>query len=614
MLKLIFDTIVTQDDQDDRDQDEEDEEDEESEENCDMVEEFFEDLTLEEQDDAIARVEQKACRNPSSAGRLPGLTGRSGNKTPRFNLALVDKYMIGGWTLVPGMFVELLPEESLDKSAGDFILIDSILEDMASEEVFLCGTRFRRTYCLKGMLEKKLNEIYMVQRHEQQDPRIIEEQSFEEVPVHFVLCVRKLITTNQPYPNCSWRVWNPLRVEISYQTKLTGKLSPKDRESVKERAQLVCRFKYTIVYGSPANQRTGRMEEQRLERITQRQSDTDFAMSDQALRILARSPDNDSIVDLTKTKDKAVESYRERLHDHRCKQGHAKAGPDSSTAIDLEDDDNVVVAIKTSDNANEKTHTFIESPERVTNQTPSSARRSTFRRRTQETLTVTPSSSSRDDGPSTADSCSKSVPSTLGDDFEMLNQPPRDFTRRLQQSSRRSSSLTPTSTLYRYTFGDGFSGAGGISRGATDAGLDIKWAFDMWDRACHTYRRNFRNVRIFKKEAFDFIIRWRDTRTVDILHLSPPCQKFSPAHTVQGKDDDANEASLFAVGCIIQKAKPRVVTIEETSGIKTHHPIFLHALILQLTRLGYSVAWKVMNFAEYGLAQPRKRLIIIASW
>ena len=43
----------------------------------------------------------------------------------------------------------------------------------------------------------------------------------------------------------------------------------------------------------------------------------------------------------------------------------------------------------------------------------------------------------------------------------------------------------------KYTFGDAFCGAGGTSRGAIQAGLSIKWAFDFDDQAIASYELNF---------------------------------------------------------------------------------------------------------------------------
>lgn len=101
---------------------------------------------------------------------------------------------------------------------------------------------------------------------------------------------------------------------------------------------------------------------------------------------------------------------------------------------------------------------------------------------------------------------------------------------------------------------------------------------------------------------------------VDVLHFSPPCQYFSPAHTHNSVHDDDNIFALFGCNQLIYKTRPRIITVEQTFGI-THdrHVEYLWALIGDFTQFGYSVRWKVVRFSTWGAAQDRKRLIIIAA-
>lgn len=184
---------------------------------------------------------------------------------------------------------------------------------------------------------------------------------------------------------------------------------------------------------------------------------------------------------------------------------------------------------------------------------------------------------------------------------------------RTQDQSTIINALASKANKQRYTFGDCFCGAGGMSRGAVSAGLRIKWAFDFNLPACQTYGLNFFRTPIYNVWANEFSEAEGDHK-VDICHLSPPCQFFSDAHTIQGKDDDMNTASLFAIFNLLDKAKPRVVTLEQTSGLIRRHPIFFNAVINMFTSRGFSVRWKVLNCADFGLPQRRTRLFIIASW
>ena len=172
---------------------------------------------------------------------------------------------------------------------------------------------------------------------------------------------------------------------------------------------------------------------------------------------------------------------------------------------------------------------------------------------------------------------------------------------------------TPKAIGQRYTFGDCFSGVGGMSRGAVSAGLRVKWAFDFNLPACQAYTLNFFGTPVYNVWA-DHFSKSKGDHKCDICHLSPPCQFFSDAHTIQGKDDEMNTASLFAIFDLLEKAKPRIVTLEQTSGLIRRHPLFFNAVINMFTSRGFSVRWKVMNCADFGLPQRRTRLFIIASW
>lgn len=165
----------------------------------------------------------------------------------------------------------------------------------------------------------------------------------------------------------------------------------------------------------------------------------------------------------------------------------------------------------------------------------------------------------------------------------------------------------------RYTFGDCFCGGGGMSRGAVNAGLRIVWGFDFNQAACQTYAMNFFGTPVYQVWANEFA-NGKGYHICDICHLSPPCQFWSDAHTIQGKDDDMNTASLFAIFHLLEKAKPRVVTLEQTSGLIRRHPLFFNAVINMFTSRGFSVRWRILNCADFGVPQRRLRLFIIASW
>ncbi|GAB1217295.1 hypothetical protein ATERTT37_006532 [Aspergillus terreus] len=99
------------------------------------------------------------------------------------------------------------------------------------------------------------------------------------------------------------------------------------------------------------------------------------------------------------------------------------------------------------------------------------------------------------------------------------------------------------------------------------AGLHNEWAVDVSQHALETYGLNFPTTDCWQADVNSFLSLNHDYLKVDVLHGSPPCQPFSPAHTRAGRDDDANSACIFVSLNLVKKLKPRIYTMEETSGL-----------------------------------------------
>ncbi|KAI9652895.1 MAG: hypothetical protein M1831_006324 [Alyxoria varia] len=207
--------------------------------------------------------------------------------------------------------------------------------------------------------------------------------------------------------------------------------------------------------------------------------------------------------------------------------------------------------------------------------------------------------------------------------YRILNETEADEKASTPDVLRRTKFRDHTIPSFRdgVTLGDGFCGAGGVSQGAHDAGLTVRWGFDNDQEACLTYLLNGSDADVYNMDVQEIVHIQKDMG-VQVLHLSTPCQPFcAQNHRVGirnplsegGRRDEANEAASLCIKEMVEKCKPRVVTVEQTSGMLTHHPQNFHALIGQFTSGGYSVRYKVLNFANYGLPQERKRLILFAS-
>ncbi|KAK0110404.1 hypothetical protein ONS96_002017 [Cadophora gregata f. sp. sojae] len=175
-------------------------------------------------------------------------------------------------------------------------------------------------------------------------------------------------------------------------------------------------------------------------------------------------------------------------------------------------------------------------------------------------------------------------------------------------SFRQSNGPTARIAGQTYTYGDAFWGGGGSSRGATMAGLRLKWGFDFNKHACLSWRANFPSSQCHEMAAHEFVDQAQraadnghpNMMNVDILHLSPPYQFFSPAHSKNGPNDEMNVASLFAVQMVIDVSRSRVVTLEQTFGIACpRFRFYFNALIQMFTSHDFSVRWAIVPLAQW---------------
>ena len=87
--------------------------------------------------------------------------------------------------------------------------------------------------------------------------------------------------------------------------------------------------------------------------------------------------------------------------------------------------------------------------------------------------------------------------------------------------------------------------------------------------------------------------------------------------TRKGQNDEINIAQLHVIKPLIEALKPRIVVLENTSGlanIRRHRPYFNKVLNdIKSAGVGYNLRYRIVNMADHGLPQERKRLLLIAA-
>jgi len=158
---------------------------------------------------------------------------------------------------------------------------------------------------------------------------------------------------------------------------------------------------------------------------------------------------------------------------------------------------------------------------------------------------------------------------------------------------------------------DLFSGCGGSSLGATQAGVEVKAAIDLWPLARDTYLDNFGGVSFYNDRIEDLNPQEVEDKTgkIDLIIASPECT----SHTCAKGNNPGSENSrmtAFEVLRFVRELEPRWVIIENVVHMKKW--VKYKAFIEQLkTELHYSVSEQTLSASAFGVPQSRRRLFII---
>lgn len=163
------------------------------------------------------------------------------------------------------------------------------------------------------------------------------------------------------------------------------------------------------------------------------------------------------------------------------------------------------------------------------------------------------------------------------------------------------------------TLVDLFAGAGGISEGFRQAGFRIVAASDNDPDACATFARNFPSAKLVCGDlrqtsvASELLEACKD---IDVVVGGPPCQAFSQVRNHARLIDDPRNALYKEFVHIVAKLQPAAFLMENVTGIDQMG--FREQIVSDLELGGeYVVAPQVIDAAEVGVPQTRKRLIFI---
>lgn len=156
---------------------------------------------------------------------------------------------------------------------------------------------------------------------------------------------------------------------------------------------------------------------------------------------------------------------------------------------------------------------------------------------------------------------------------------------------------------------DLFSGPGGLSIGLQKAGASIHAAVEFNRDAMSTYCMHTSEAIHINSDiqSVDFS---QFKGKVDMVSGGPPCQPFSLGGLRKSIGDARNMVPEF-IRCI-STVKPYVFLMENVPGLtmSSAKPYF-EEVLNNLAEIGYHLNWKILNSADFGVPQKRRRLFVL---
>jgi DNA (cytosine-5)-methyltransferase 1 len=166
---------------------------------------------------------------------------------------------------------------------------------------------------------------------------------------------------------------------------------------------------------------------------------------------------------------------------------------------------------------------------------------------------------------------------------------------------------------------DLFSGCGGLTLGLRRAGFRVAGAIELDPLAVETYKANHKRTIVWPQDIRKVSVRrvMRELKLrrgqLDLLAGCPPCEGFSTLRTLNGgqRVRDPRNDLVFDFVRFVRVLRPKTIMMENVPALRKNRRFFL--LCKALRQLGYTFQHRVLNAADYGVPQRRRRLILLAS-
>lgn len=156
---------------------------------------------------------------------------------------------------------------------------------------------------------------------------------------------------------------------------------------------------------------------------------------------------------------------------------------------------------------------------------------------------------------------------------------------------------------------DLFAGAGGFSTGAQMAGCNVVWAANHWQAAVDIHSLNHPSAQHACQDLQQ--ADWTQVPAHDLLMASPACQGHSRARGKDRAHHDAQRSTAWAVVSAAEYHRPEMVLVENVPEFAKWalYPAWCSAM----GALGYALSPMILDAADHGVAQHRRRLFVVGT-
>ena len=167
---------------------------------------------------------------------------------------------------------------------------------------------------------------------------------------------------------------------------------------------------------------------------------------------------------------------------------------------------------------------------------------------------------------------------------------------------------------------DLFAGAGGLSYGLSQAGFNVVLGVDIDKDASTTLKNNSENMTVITSDIISLDPEEAiseagfSTGEIDVVAGGPPCQGFSKSNTRTRSMKNPLNHLYKEFFVFVKLLNPSVFILENVAGLKTFKKgDVLTDMLNTAINIGYHPQWAILDAADFGVPQRRKRVFIIGT-